>query len=165
MPLLSKRLAADLLAACHGLSRYDYTVSGILTHEGRPVKAHALIFGDVHALSASHAIALISANHPDHPICSLKPASGICIKLLVTYPCRAARWVWSYRQLLRLENEALRAALLIQTRKAVLVKLQSGRDAIQVDIPADAPEPPPVPLYAANGTLGIWKAVALNHHG
>lgn len=150
--------------AFKGQLRYDYGVLGIIIHEGRPVNAVEAKSSSVFALSYPQALAEVSARFPEYPICSLYLfEESVCIKFLIAYPCRLARWIFSYQEMSRIERNAVFEVLCIQTRKAVLKETDHGR-FIHVMIPPDAPECPPLPLYPTEGTVGCWDSVCRNRH-
>ena len=155
--ILSPLALADWRNALSGKVRYDYTVLGI---RGDQVVAHC---SHVWAISLEDAISQISERHPDQIIRSFFKAP-VGINLLLAYPCRLARWFFSYRKFRSVELKAVRAVLRIQTRKAILRKMENGRTALRIDIPANASPNLPLPLDPAGSALGLRKTVAMDDH-
>lgn len=116
------------------------------------------------ASSLASAVQAIAAKWPDHTIRSIcQPSVGV--ELVVAYPCRLARWVFTYRKMRRIEDEAVKAVLGIQTRKSVLREIQRGRAVLEPAVAAVAVPDFSPPDHLAEAPEGRRNPVTMDEHG
>ncbi|MBK1817527.1 hypothetical protein JIN84_18040 [Luteolibacter yonseiensis] len=134
--------------------------------DGKPINSVRVNVNTVYALSLPQAVQAISSHRVDHVIAQISLANRfIGVQHVLAYPCRFARWIWNNREARSRELKAVQTMLRIQTRQAVLRKIDDSHAVLDVAIPADAPPPPPLPYHCAKHTIGRWDSISVNEHG